>query len=247
METMEEINFTDQFFKREHYEAFNPEKAGNEDYDRERMAVADRLLDLDSILWPEIQLKKWNISHHPMQNHWTSTWQLSQAKAFFENEVKAVWLHYGKSKIELETFKEFQSEESSETFIYHIRLQLVLRNNDFEIALVLGKNKGGRWDRGRYKELMQNPDYRKRIFEMLKNLDDDYWIDFNDSNKMVKEFKTADELFEYTKHDKIESYFTFGKNIQPDNDSISEKNIVQTIMNEFEKLYPLYSMFKYRM
>lgn len=247
MTNLEQVNFTDQFFNREHYEAFNPEKVSNENYDRERLAVADKLLELDSILWPEILAKHWNINRHPMEIHRTSTWQLSQAKTFFENEIRAVWLHYGKSKMELDRFDEFKSEVSKETFIHHIRLQLVLRNNDFEIGLVLGKNNGGRWDRDEYKKLMKDPENRSRIYNLIKNLDEDYWIDFNDdSSKMLNEFKSADELYEFTKHDRNECYFTFGKSILPGDESISEINIVQTIMKEFDKLYPLYNLIKYR-
>ncbi|RPI19834.1 MAG: hypothetical protein EHM58_00130 [Ignavibacteriae bacterium] len=234
------------FFQKEHYETFCGNKPSDDNADNERLAIADRLLELDNLLWPEILKHGWNISRHPQINHRSSTWQLSQARVFFEQRIDAIWLHYGKSDIELETYRPYHSDANPQTFIHHIRFQLVVRRDHFEIALILGKEKGGAWDRGKYHDLMENKSSRETLFGLITVLDSEYWIDFKSHSEYLNTFKTPEELWRYTRNDNINHYFTFGKSISPLDERISENNIVNTIIAEFKKLYPLYNLIKHR-
>jgi len=243
MPQLDNINFTNQFFKKEHYEAFELQKGDDDNFDLERRDVADRLLDLDRLLWPEILKHNWKIHHHYMEEYWTSLWRVSQSR---NNRLDAVWLHYGKSETELEPYRRLRPDEK-ETFIYHIRLQVAIRYDKFEINLMLGKDNGGSWDRGRYHDLMAKSDSRNQIFNLLSQLDSQYWLDFNGSGDDLKVFKTADELWKHTRIDKPSEYFSFGKSYEPDDKSISKDSIVKTVIDEFKKLYPLYDIIKHRL
>lgn len=243
MAKLKSTDFENQFFKKEHYEAFEMRKQDDDSYDNERRDVADRLLDLDQLLWPEVLKHGWHIHRHPMQEHWTSLWRVSQSRS---NKLNAVWLHYGKSDIELDTYKPYHSEANPQTFIHHIRLQLVVRESEFEIGLILGKNDGGGWDRQRYRDLMNDTATKAQIWQMLSTLDNEYWLDFKGIGESLKTFKTADELWQYTRVDRPAEYFTFGKSISPDDSRINNDNIIKTIITEFKKLYPLYNIIKHR-
>lgn len=244
MADLNSINFTNQFFKLEHYDAFSGNKPSDDLADVERREVADKLIELDSLLYPEILKHGWHIHRHPQRKNRTSTWELSQSR---EDGLRAVWFHYGKSEIELEPYMEFRSETNPQTFINHIRLQLVVRNDNFEIALMLGKEHGGKWDRDNYHNLMQNETTRVKIFQLLSKLDSSYWQDFK-SNKGIplNTFSNGNDLWNYTRIDNPNDYFTFGKSISPDDVSISINNIKDTVINEFKKLYPLYNLIKHR-
>lgn len=232
-----------QFFQKIHYEAFALKKQDDETYDRERLEVADKLLELDKLLWPDILKHGWLINHHNIKEFWTSLWRVSQSRS---NKLDAIWLHYGKSETELNLYKPFHSEANPQTFIHHIRFQVVVRHKEFEIGLILGKSDSGKWDRENYKILMQNPKTREDIYRMVSSLDDEYWLDFNSSVFPLSSFKNSDELWKYTKIDRASDYFTFGKSISPDDKRISKDNIKKTVIDEFEKLYPLYNIIKHR-
>ncbi len=243
MSNLNSINFTNQFFKKEYYNAFELRKQDDDTYDNERRDVADRLLELDQLLWPEILKHGWNIHRHPMREFWTSLWRVSQTRA---DKLGAVWLHYGKSDIELDSYHSYHSEANPQTFINHIRLQIAIRYESFEINLMLGKNDGGSWDRQRFQDLMRFDEPKKQIWEMLSALDKNYWLDFNGQVRYSNTFNNADDLRKYTKVDNTKEYFTFGKSISPGDPTISNDNIVKTIIAEFKKLYPLYDLIKHR-
>lgn len=242
------IDFSDKFFKAEHYLAFWGNKPYDSKFDKERIAVKDRLLDLKELLDPEIRNNHLNIYPHYQERFWTSVPELDSAN---EGAVKAVWLHYGKSKDEIKYLQSIGDPDSN-TFIYNERIQIVVRKKQLEVSLIIGKEKrgdliGSAFDRGYLKEhLIKDKTFQQNFLEHLKVLYPSYWIDVNGNSTTLSFFKNEQEILDVLRSDRFNSYFTIGREYNPSSAEISELNIVNTIVTEITKLYPLYELIKYK-
>ncbi|AEE50141.1 phospholipase D family protein [Haliscomenobacter hydrossis] len=241
---IKDLDFTNQFFEYIHFAAFEGTKPYShaENVNNERYLVKMRLLDLHDLIYPHIEKRKWDLHpHHKLDNivssHAHSSWT--------GEEIGSLWLHYGRSPKELEKYeKEYGENQSS---MYHMRLQVLIRNNSIDIWCRVGKNNGSILDREYFKTKMQTDSrFRTKFFQLCQILDDQYEIHINNVVKKVKSFTTPEELFEFTKSDKQKHYFIIGKSFKPDDRAFSTSNIVNTIMGEFEKLEPIYQHIRHR-
>ncbi len=239
---LRKIDFTNQFFKLHHYIAFEGDKVKSRDKEvvQERMQVCERFLELHEILEPHIKSKGWDLHPHSMKQHITSSFQHGE---FTGDRLSAVWLHYGRSQKELDKFKDIFGDKQSS--LYHMRLQVVIHVDMISVWLRVGKNGGSIVDRDFFKRNMKNQAYREDFFKLLSSLPEDFFITINDDYKGVGSFNDANELYEFVRHDDINNhYFIIGKDYQPDAGEFSERNITATVINDFEKLLPLYNMIK---
>jgi HKD family nuclease len=243
-EVVTDYDFSNQFFKKEHYDTFLGDKTLRNDkqVNIERKEVGDRLLELHKLLYPRIQLRGWDVHPHYSDNHIiSSTERLPRSST----ELGAIWLHYGKHPDEI---KRYMKLGENQTPLYHIRLQVIILKDKLGIWLIAKKN-GGHFDRGFFKDSMRNNGlFRDRFYSLFKQLSDEYYIEINEDWRYVPEVNNSQELFDFTKDDNIEEfYFMIGRDYLPNAPEISNENIVNTIIDEYEKLYPIYEHIRHRM
>jgi HKD family nuclease len=242
--SIKDLDFTNQFFEYAHFAAFEDKKpySSDESVNKERYEVKKRLMKLHDLLYPHIESRKWDLHPHHKSDNIVS----SHAHSLWTGEeIGGLWLHYGRSEQELKRYeKGFGKNQSSK---YHMRLQVFIRDLSIDIQCRVGIKDGSVLDREHFKRQMQNDEkYRAIFFQLCQSLDDQYEIRINDTARKIKIFSSPDDLFEFTKNDKSKFYFIIGKSLKPNDKAISKSNIVKTIMEEFEKLEPIYEHIRHR-
>lgn len=130
------------------------------------------------------------------------------------------------------------------SFINNIRIQVIIHKNSIGIWLVLGRNNGSYNDRKYFREQMKDENFRKIFFETLKKLGNEYWMNFKNMPP-IKDIKTPEQLHSFTQKENIDDYFIIGCDIDWLDKRLSNENISNTILTEFQKLYPLYELMKH--
>lgn len=253
MENLTNIS-TDQFFQREHFETFE----GNKIFQntptilKERKEVQQQLLHLHDQLYPEIQLKRWKIYPHNSVEHQVAGIDIDTP--FIPKKINSIWLHYGKHHDEIKEYQSLAADKSTQTFIHHSRMQVIVYNfqkdnhYDYGIGtwLVIGKNGGSQWDRDFFRKSMGDTNYQDRFFSLVSELDDDYFVSCNSETRNVRQFSGKESLKDFTYEANFNDYFIIGKAFDPDDLRMSSNNIVQTVMTEFAKLYPIFEYTRHR-
>ena len=90
---------------------------------------------------------------------------------------------------------------------------------------------------------MKDENFRKIFFETLKKLGNEYWMNFKNMPP-IKDIKTPEQLHSFTQKENIDDYFIIGCDIDWLDKRLSNENISNTILTEFQKLYPLYELMK---
>ncbi|KAA2215745.1 phospholipase D family protein [Maribacter flavus] len=236
--------FTDQFFQFEHYNAFTGSKPilDTPEARQERFKVQEKLLDLHEKLYPEIQKRGWKVYEHHMPQHITSSyWHNERAS----KELTALWLHYGRSEEELDAYQKAYGDNM--TSLFHMRLEVLVFKSHLWIELRVGKRDGSHPDRGYIREqLKSNEVFTSEYFRLLQELDPPFTLTIANEEVPVHDFEDKEDLKQFTLQDNPgKYYFRIGREYQPDDKAISNQHIVGTIMNDFEKLYPIYQLFKH--
>jgi len=227
-----------QFFTSNEHRIFEEKyhRIASEDLKRIRKEVSHKLKALHYKIYPrfkEFGLKDLH-AHH-------STKELV-SRHFFNpfsgNYINAMWLHYGKSYDQLQAYK----EDKEKSFINNIRLQVIMHENSLGFWLVLGREWSSFKDREYYRKQLESPNTMTEIFNAIKNLSEGYWIS-NVPN--LKTITDPQQLRSYLKKEQIEKYFIIGFDIDYLDSRLSRENITQTILRQFQKLYPLYELFRH--
>lgn len=236
---LDAIDFTYQFFKKQHYQAFEGNKPWNTsaEVDEERKKVRSQLYKLNDKVLPKFKSKNWDLSEHyvfddvvssAVHNHYTS------------KELDGIWLHYGRDKKQIKAYGEDQ------TPLDYMRLQVIIHNDGVGIWNRIGKDKGSKIDRDNLrKKLMEDQDYREKLYNIIGKLPDDFYIRLNEEMKYVREFKSEQQLTDFLLKDDYRYYFILGIEFAPNDNKLSEKNITDTVINNFELLYPSYELIKH--
>ena len=129
-----------------------------------------------------------------------------------------------------------------------MRLQVIVHKDNVGIWNRVGKNNGSKIDRKNLKDnLLKDPDYRKKLFEIFMTLDDDYYISLNDEVLYISDIFDEAQLTAFLLQDDYKHYFTIGIDFSPDDTRLSKENIISTIIQNFELLLPTYEMIKHEM
>lgn len=242
---LSDYDFTNQFFEFDHYNAFTGRKpfADTQEARLERLKVQDKLLELHDDLYPKIQERGWQVYEHYMPQHITSSYRHNAGAS---KELMALWLHYGRDEEELAQYQ--QKYGGDMTSLFHMRLEVLILKSHLWVELRVGKRDGSYPDREYIaKQLRSNPGFVTEYFDLIQSLDAEFTITIAKQKKYVNEFEDEGELKEFTlKDDPEQYYFRIGREYQPDDKAISKDKIVDTVMKDFEKLYPLYQLFKHR-
>lgn len=234
-----------QFFSRNDHEIFEAKyhRVNSLDLKRSRKEVSNKFKKLHLIIYPQFK----NYGLYDLNCHHSSREIVS--RHFFNpysgNYINSIWLHYGKSNLELSKYKnDDKSINKPSSFINNIRMQIIIHDKSVGIWLVLGKNNGSASDREYFKNQLKNEDNLKKYFSIIKVLQD-YWIDSGKESVAITDLKNECHLLELVEKSEIDNYFIIGKEIPYLDKSISKQNISNTILTEFKKLYPLYIFMKH--
>ncbi|MFM1998864.1 MAG: hypothetical protein RL204_811 [Bacteroidota bacterium] len=238
---LDNIDFTNQFFKKEHFSAFEGTKPWlmTDAVNQERINVKNKLFKLHDKLYPNIQAQKWDLHKHYVFDDTVSSAVHGQ---YTSSELGAIWLHYGRDKGDIKIFGE------KETPLDFMRLQVIIHKDNIGIWNRIGKDLGSKIDRDYFKSKMSS-DYtcRQKFFSIISHLPDDYFIRLNNQLKYVREFTNEQQLTDFVLQDDIKFYFIIGIEFLPDDIRLSESNIVNTIIENFGHLYPTYDIIKYKL
>ena len=233
-----------QFFSRNHHQIFEKRyhRINSIDLKRIRREVRDKFKELHTTIYP--QFKKYSL--FDIHCHYNSREIVSRHffNQFSGNYINAIWLHYGKSQKELSKYKNGDlSINKPDSFINNIRLQVIIHEDSLGIWLVLGRNNGSYKDRLHFREKMKDENIRIKFFDLYKKLGDEYWMNI-ENMPSIKNIKTPEQLHLFTQKESIDDYFIIGCNINWLDKRLSNKNISNTILLEFQKLYPIYEIMK---
>lgn len=205
-----------------------------------RKNVRARLIELHDRMLP--QFKNYGLSDLFPNSRKQDRTSRHYINSFSGKNIQSIWLHYGKSKQQLENY----SHKDDQSFINHTRIQVIIHDENVGIWLVLGKDWGSKIDRNHFRLQMEDEQIRDSFYSTLKNLSDHYWINYKGDRDVtsLKNIESVEKLHEITKEENIAHYFIIGKNYKIDDQALSDENISTTILEEFTKLYPLYLIMK---
>jgi HKD family nuclease len=238
---LDKINFDKQFFKKEHFAAFEGTKPWkmSDSVNQERINVRIKLFKLHTKLYPKIQEERWDLHEHYIYDDTVSSAIHGQ---YTSMELSAIWLHYGREKKDIKAFGE------TETPLDFMRFQVIIHKDNIGVWNRIGKDFGSKVDRDYFKNKMNNDaSYRHDFYSIISKLPNEYFIEVSQKIKYVREFNTEQQLTDFVLKDEIKYYFLIGIEFAPDDIRISEDNIVETIIENFGKLYPTYDMMKYKL
>jgi hypothetical protein len=232
------LSLAGQFFTTEHFRAFASDRwrAQDEVANRERNVVRNRLYKLHDQLAKLVQQKKWDL--HP---HYRVENQVSAAVhgVGVEPDLKAIWLNFGRSKVELKAINEAATPKE------FIRLQVILFEHSVETWCRIGRDKQV-VDRQDFHRKMRRPDYREQFFEVLTQLGSEFSIQVGGSApREVMNFANAQELAAFVRPDETGGqYFIIRHQYAPNDPRVSLTALAATVMQDWEKLLPVYNLIK---
>ena len=234
-----------QFFSRNHHAVFNKKyhEIENENLKAIRKDVGKKLKELHESIYPKFEAFGLTDLHcHHSKKEIVSRYFFNNYSGFY---INAMWLHYGKSLPQLKAYSNSdKSFNKPDSFINNIRMQVIIHEDSLGIWLVLGRNNGSRIDREYFRDHMKALSVQKEFFDAFKKLGNDYWIDVPNAPE-AKDIKTSADLWKETQKERLEEYFIIGCDIDWLDKRLSEKNLPNTVLEEFKKLYPLYEIMRH--
>ena len=247
---LDNIDFSDRYFKKEHHLAFRKEieYSDKEDAIAERELTKNRCIELHDTIFPLFKDYAIGILQpNPMTDHLIS--MIRQIDPTKPRAINAMWLSYGKNEKEIKEYQKLvgPDQKAKQTFIHHARLQIRIDDKNIGIWLLFAKeNEGGLFDREFFKGEMRRREYREKFFKMVKSLPNDYYISVGDSRQDLFSFETVEELHDFCKKDHIQKYFIIGRDYKITDDEMSESNLPTEALKVFKLLFPFYEMMRDR-
>lgn len=237
---LDKINFTNQFFKAHHFKAFEGTKplSYSDNSNNERKEVRNQLFKLHYKLKPRIKTMRWDLHEHYETEHIVSS---AIHSSYTSAALGGIWLHYGRNKKEIKKYGE------GETPLDYMRLQVIVHKNNVGIWNCVGKENGSRIDRENLRNKLSNLNFQKLFYTLLKSLPNTYYLNINGQTKFIKDFSSEQELIDFVLSDNKKYYFIIGTEFLPDAQELSEEKIVDTIIDNFQKLYPTYEIIKHKL
>lgn len=231
------INFTNQFFTREDHEAFEGAKIhlNTPEVLEERRSVSRKLYELNELITQAMPVL-WDIFPHYDDQHIVSG--ITTDNHHFER-VQGLWTAFGRSRLALK-----QYGKNNTTPLYFMRMQVIVGYDYVGTWLMPGKSQAGQIDRDYLRLQIRNEQYLSSFFNALTSLGDEYWIEVANDERIVTSFKTPSELFKYLLNDNVKHYFTIGRNYRLGSPELLVNNILNTIMADFTKYFPIYEMIR---
>ncbi|MBT1703376.1 hypothetical protein [Chryseosolibacter indicus] len=232
------INFRTQYFKKEDYQTFATNKItlNSPSVEAERNTVKEKLLQLHEQIKDHLE----GLGFYSSNN---ADNLISSVDPFYytDRSVRSMKLIYGRKDSELTgTYNRSRTED-------FMNLQVVIRQKDVGVWLVIGKEKGSEEERELFRRKMEEEGYRGSLLKTIQGLGSGYWIEIFGERKPLDSFSTEDALWTFTKYDDWKYYsFIIGKNYTAGSPELSIDNIKTTIEKEAGKLALVYEHLKIR-
>jgi hypothetical protein len=229
-------DFNTQYFKRSDFETFTDAKQhlATPEISAERRSIRTKFLELNDQL--EEQLAPLGLYAHYDREQVVSGIELHD---HHDKRIKSASLSYGRSKNEI---KRYNPEATPKDFM---NFQVILDQASIAICVMIGNPGTSKEDREFFRGEMKSPKYRLEFFKSLRHLGREYWIEIAGNKRPVLSFKDQDELWTFSKLDDWKNHtFLIGRNYQPDAQQLEQQVFPQTVIDQFQKLLPLYSMMK---
>ncbi|HOX81732.1 MAG TPA: phospholipase D-like domain-containing protein [Chryseolinea sp.] len=230
------IKFKNQFFKKGDYLTFANSKAilNTPEIKVEREAVQTKLLQLHNLIKDSVH--KLKLKKDGDENSIVSSLDTSD---HVDHRITSMWIRYGRNNTEL---NQYHPQARLSNFI---NLQIIIRQKEVGLWLMVGKQRGSKEDREYFKNQMIDEEYRNTFLKLLTGLGIGYWIEIAGDKINVETFQTADSLWEFTKSDDWMYYdFIIGRNYLPGELDLSTDTITLTIAKAFDKLVLVYRHIK---
>lgn len=227
------IRFKNQYFKKEDYLTFSNSKASlyTVEVQAERTTVQSKLSHLHGLIKEHLA----DLGLYEINDGVSSLNPIDHP----DQKIRSMAILYGRSKSELT--RHYSNVKAEEI----MTLQIILRQKDAGIWLVIGKAGGSKHDREYFGRQMEDVIYRGDFFKIMQSLGTGYWIEIAGERKPTESFQSEDLLWEFTKSDDWRYYsFTIGRNYNPGDAEIGNENIAATISKEANKLVLLYRHMK---
>lgn len=235
-----------QFFSTNQHTIFNEKyhRVNSKDFQMLRREVRDRLLELHNIIYPKFKI--YGLTDLYCHHQYREIVSRHFFNQYSGNYINAMWLHYGKSLTQLQTYTNGdESINKPDSFINNIRMQVIVHEDSVGIWLVVGRNNGSKKDREYFREQMQDKITQKKFYDAFKRLGKTYWI--NVPNALtIKDIKTQADLLNEIQKEKLDQYFIIGCDIDRFDKKLSDQNIYTTVLEEFQKLYSLYDIMRHK-
>lgn len=251
-DSLQGIDFTDRYFKKEHHLAFRKELwlDGSPAANKERKEVSDRLEELHSEIFPKFRTNGIGELMPNVKNHLISLYY--QLPDLPPRKLDGMWLSYGKDQSEIKEYHKLfpktssNDEDDLQSFINHARVQIKVSYKEIGIWILFGKNNNGSiFDRDYFKNQMRIQKYREEFYQMVSSLPQKYWISVgNMPSEYFSRFSTPEELHDYCKKDNTKEYFIIGRDYEITDNEMSETNLPVTVLQEFKRLFPIYKVMR---
>jgi HKD family nuclease len=209
---------------------------------RLRANVKERLIELGEKIknyFFEYKIKNLHLPYR--RNLYTS--QHFHSRGHDHIAKDAIWLNFGKSWQELQTY-----QDGYRSFVNHLRIQVILRNssNDAYIGiwLYIAKHQRSYFDRQRLKNGLNDSNYLARLYEYIIELGGSYWIMLGDEEINISDIENTQQLYDFLIQDDYNPEFIIGRNYSPNDPDLTDENITETVLLEFSKLYKIYDLIK---
>ncbi|WGQ11864.1 phospholipase D family protein [Pedobacter gandavensis] len=233
------------YFRKEDFDAFTYERVitDNSIAKNARRVVNRKLLDLHYRIYPNLLNKGWELHHHSRTGNIVSSFAHTARNS---KTLDGMWLYYGKSEEEAAAHPAKRDEEKSMN--NHVRLQIIIRNETVGIWCAVGKGGGSIIDRMAFYEKMKVEENQLEFFRLIKNLGQEYFITLAGRYQAYKvsDIETPGELYLICMqdHNHIDEYFIIGMDLFPNDERLRDDRIEALVLDEFEKLYPVYNFFR---
>lgn len=235
-----------QFFTNNDHEIFNKKYhyVNSEDLQKIRREVRDRFLKLHNSIYSKFSSYGLNDLHcHHQSREIVSRHFFNQ---YSGNYINAMWLHYGKSSAQLQAYSNAdKSINKPDSFINNVRMQVIIHDDSVGIWLVLGRSNGSEIDRKHFRNQIKDPVILKKVFDACKKLGNEYWINVPNA-PALKDIKTATDFGKVIDKEQLEDYFIIGCDIDKQDLRLSKNKISNTVLREFQKLYPIYEIMRHQ-
>jgi hypothetical protein len=229
------IKFKQQYFKKEDYLALSSSKAHftTPELYAERVSVQNKFIALHELI--KNDLRKLGLQASDPGSIVSSADPVHHT----DGQLRSMGLTYGLSTTELKKYDE------ATTLADLTHVQIILNQKDMGIYLIVGNPRKGKVDREYFKSSMNDVEYRRQVFNLLRGLGPGYWIEVACERKSTDAFQTEETLWEFTKPDQWMHFdFIIGRNYTPDAVEISNENIAPSIVKELDKLSSVFRHMK---
>lgn len=213
----DQLKLKHHFFQKEDYQVLDPAnvRLASTSIHEARVALQNKLLQLHELIRGHVQ----RLQLVTDASNLVSSVQVAD---HHDQQVRSMWLTYSAS-----------GPVGTES----MQLQFIIRSASAGVSLEIGNPNSMQREREYFKLKMNDVEYRKQFFSLLKALDPGYTMVVACESKPLDSFANEDAVWEFTKADQWQDYaFYLEKKFAPAAAEISKDNMAATLQHAFDKL-----------